>query len=179
MSKYSLAGSAGKISNKTFKRFLEELGSKNPTPGGGAVAAMSGAMAASLVEMVCNLTKDKRANTLKTKALKYKKEFQKLADDDVDAFNLVMKNWKTNKRKSSLKKAADVPLKVALLSVEVEKLAKQLIKFGNKNAYSDTKTAIHLSKAAKASALENVKINLVMIKDKRFTDRVKKAIIHI
>jgi len=40
----------------TISAFLEELSSATPAPGGGSVAALSGAMAASLVLMVCNLT---------------------------------------------------------------------------------------------------------------------------
>ena len=40
--------------------FLEETASKEPVPGGGSVAAMSGATAAALTEMVANLTIGKK-----------------------------------------------------------------------------------------------------------------------
>ncbi|MBU1200283.1 cyclodeaminase/cyclohydrolase family protein, partial [Patescibacteria group bacterium] len=48
----------GIINSQTLKKFQEELGSKNPTPGGGVMAALAGSFAASLIEMVCNLTID-------------------------------------------------------------------------------------------------------------------------
>lgn len=40
----------------TIDRLLTELSSHAPTPGGGSAAALCGAMAASLVSMVCNPT---------------------------------------------------------------------------------------------------------------------------
>ena len=36
--------------------YIEKLGSKAPTPGGGGVAALAGALGAALASMVCNLT---------------------------------------------------------------------------------------------------------------------------
>ena len=40
----------------TVNDFLQELSSASPAPGGGSVSALSVAMAASLTEMVANLT---------------------------------------------------------------------------------------------------------------------------
>jgi methenyltetrahydrofolate cyclohydrolase len=40
----------------SVQEFLERLGSDAPTPGGGSVAALSGALAAALGQMVCRLT---------------------------------------------------------------------------------------------------------------------------
>ena len=49
---------------KSVESFSEELASSAPTPGGGSVAALMGAMGAALVSMVANLTigKKKYAN---------------------------------------------------------------------------------------------------------------------
>src|SRR5881396_2994522 len=44
----------------TLNRFVESLGSNSPTPGGGSVAALSGAMSFALVEMVARLTVGKK-----------------------------------------------------------------------------------------------------------------------
>jgi formiminotetrahydrofolate cyclodeaminase len=52
-----------------------------------------------------------------------------------------------------------VPQKTKELSSKVEKLAKLVVKKGNKNAYSDAKSALHLAKVAQALADENIKIN--------------------
>ncbi|HEX5692189.1 MAG TPA: cyclodeaminase/cyclohydrolase family protein, partial [Roseiflexaceae bacterium] len=42
--------------DQTLNQFLDNLASKSPTPGGGSIAALSGAMAAGLITMVCDLT---------------------------------------------------------------------------------------------------------------------------
>ena len=151
------------IKDKKIEDFLEELSSKSPTPGGGAVAALSGAMAASLVEMVLNITKDEK---LKTKNLKRIKKLRgqllKLADDDVAAFDEVMAAYKSKSKlqiRKALGYATVVPEKTKALCKEVEHLAGEVVRYGNKNALSDAKTAVLLSRAAQASAEENIKIN--------------------
>ncbi len=164
-----------KIKEQKINDFLESVSAKTSTPGGGAVAALSGAMAAALIEMVCNLTIGKKGyekmekdiKILRYKAIKTKKGFLKSADRDVEAFNKVMEAYKipkTDKSRMSkiqraLKYATEVPTQTAKLAVEIEKLAKRVAKIGNKNAISDAKTAGHLAKAAYSSAMENVKIN--------------------
>lgn len=47
--------------DKTVSDFLNELASNSPAPGGGSVAALSGALGAALTSMVCNLTVGKRS----------------------------------------------------------------------------------------------------------------------
>jgi len=156
------------IKDKKIENFLEELSSKSPTPGGGAVAALSGAMAVSLVEMVINITKDGelRAKNL-NKVRKLRTELLKLADEDVSAFDEVMAAYRS-KSKTRIKKAlgyaTEVPEKTKALSGEVEKLADEVVEHGNKNAVSDARTAVLLSKAAQASAEENIKINKQALK---------------
>lgn len=39
--------------------FLDKLNSSEPTPGGGGCAALNGAIAAGLIQMVCNVTTNK------------------------------------------------------------------------------------------------------------------------
>ncbi len=163
------------IQSKTLAQFQKELGSKSATPGGGVVAALAGGFAASLVEMVCNLTLGKKGYEKVQKdvikihknALEIKRKFDKLAEEDKKAFDKVMKAYKggphkaKNKEqiKKSLKYAIEVPLQVRKLAGETEKLAIHIGKIGNKNAHSDAKTAVHLAQASAKSALENIKIN--------------------
>lgn len=159
-----------KIKNLKIEEFLKELSSSAPTPGGGATAALTGAMAASLVEMVANLTIGKRryekvqkeVRQLADKAAKYKVTLLELADDDVKAFNQVMSAYKSKdqrKIKQSLIYATEVPTKVVLMSKGVGALALRIAKVGNKNAYSDARSALHLTQAAIKAAQENIKIN--------------------
>lgn len=159
-----------KIGEQKINKFLKELGSSSPTPGGGAVAAVTGAFAASLVEMVANLTIGKKSyekvsdemQKIKKEALKIKAELISLADEDVKAFDAVMSAYKL-KNKEKIKKALElathVPSKVASLSGEIGRLAEVVSKKGNKNAYSDAKSALHLAHAAIEAAKENIRIN--------------------
>ena len=48
------------LTEKPVTTFLDELASSTPAPGGGSVAALSGALGAALVSMVCNLTLGKK-----------------------------------------------------------------------------------------------------------------------
>lgn len=135
------------------------------------MAALSGAMAASLAVMVANLTLGKKGyervqkevKKIKAEALTYQRYLLKLADLDVKAFDSVMVAYKSRdkaKIRKSLKRATDVPSKVAYLSEKVEKLAERLARIGNKNATSDAKSAVALAKAAQKAAEENIKINV-------------------
>jgi formiminotetrahydrofolate cyclodeaminase len=158
------------ISKLQISKFLDDLASKNPTPGGGVVAALSASFSASLIEMVCNLTIDKKAYIAVQKRIhEYKKassqigaRLAKLADEDVRAFDAVIKAYRSkdkSKIKKSLKYAIEVPMEVRKLSQRLEEIGYKVSKIGNKNAVSDAKTAVYLARAASKSALENVVIN--------------------
>lgn len=164
-----------KISEQKIESFLKDLSSKKPTPGGGVVAALSGVMAASLIEMVCNLTIGKKGYEAREGAIakvlreatRIKKRLSVLSEEDAKAFEKVLAAYKTNKenpkRKEAIKKALrhaiEVPFEVRKLTQELEGLARRASKIGNKNAQSDAKSAYHLAHAAGKSALENININ--------------------
>jgi len=177
------------IKNQTIEKFLEELSSKAPTPGGGAVAAVVGAMAAALVEMVASLSlskdKEEKFREIGKKADKLRKELLSMADEDCQVFEKVMKAYRlpkeSNKQQETrnkeiqetLKKAAETPLKTARKSVAVLKMASFCVQKGNQNAVSDARVGIELATAAVYSALENVRINLESIKDEKFCQKMK------
>ncbi|MDO8549102.1 MAG: cyclodeaminase/cyclohydrolase family protein, partial [Ignavibacteria bacterium] len=81
----------------TLKNYLDELSSNSPTPAGGNVSALCGALACSLGMMVCNLTIGKKKyadveNEMKDLLEKLetaKNNFLKLAEEDNEAFNKV------------------------------------------------------------------------------------------
>jgi len=177
------------IKEQKIKEFLNDLSSSSPTPGGGATAALCGALSASLVEMVCNLTIGKKGyegienkmRKIMKNAVKEKDKLLLLADEDVKAFNEVMKAYKVKtkdreqKIQKALKYATLVPLEVAELSSKISNYSEVLIRRGNKNALSDAKSAKYLALAAIKSANENIDINLKYLKDKKFISKIKKA----
>jgi formiminotetrahydrofolate cyclodeaminase len=162
------------IKNQTVEEFLGSVASKTPTPGGGAVAAVAGAMAASLVEMVCNLTIGKKSYPdvqdemirVAERASEISQQLLDLADKDSEAFEKVMEASKTEdkaKIKGSLLAAIEVPEKTAELCENVRELAEITAKLGNVNAHSDAMSAEHLAFAAIQSAQENIEINKKML----------------
>lgn len=180
------------VRKQAIEDFLDELASSKPTPGGGATAALSGAMAAALVEMVAGLTIGKKRLEKKTRELKnlkieadsFRKKLLNLADEDVEAYDRVVAAYKISREdkarkaeiREALKHATEIPLKTAQISNEVLKLAKKVVKKGNKNAVSDAKSAIHLAYAAKLSAVENVKINLKSIAGSQWRRKFEQAV---
>ena len=128
----------------TLHDFLAELASDSPTPGGGSVAALSGALAAALTSMVANLTIGKpkyadaepalRSVLERSEALRL--ELTRLVEEDEEAFNAVMAAMKLPKDgpeqqasrsaalEASLVDAASVPLEVMGKCVEVIGLAR-------------------------------------------------------
>jgi methenyltetrahydrofolate cyclohydrolase len=180
----------------TLKTFVETLGSNSPTPGGGSVAALSGAMAFALVEMVARLTVGKKGyeavNDEMTEviaaAVNLRDELLADVDRDSAAFDQVTAAFKLPKEsaedkarrsaaiQAAYKAAAELPLNVARQIMQGMPLIETAIQRGNKNARSDALSAAFQAKAALAGALANVKINLDSIQDKDFVAKVSSEI---
>ncbi len=176
------------MKNMDIEKFLDELSSASPTPGGGAASALVGAIAASLSSMVANLTIGKKKyadveNEMKEivkKATEIRNALISLMDEDVNAFNKIMDAYKLPKendeqiriRKEKIEEASkyacQVPLKTAKLSLDVMDLAIRVIEKGNKNAVSDGACSGYFAESAIKGALSNVMINLKNIEDNDF-----------
>ena len=176
------------ILDQPVRQFLDELASSAPTPGGGAVAALSGAMAAGLITMVCDLTIGKQqyaefeaqAQSLRARSEALRAELQQLAQADVEVFNNLSAAYKLPRtteadaasRRAAIQKvmrqAAEVPLRVARAAVALLPLCAPLARDGNRRAVSDIGVAALLVQAAVPGALLNVEINLVALEDQLF-----------
>lgn len=179
-----------KLVEMKISEFIEELSSDSPAPGGGSVAALSGALSAALSSMVCNLTIGKE----KYKDVEYdmenilerlqniRKRLLEIIDEDTEAFNQVMdafklpKNTEEEKKvrkekiQEALKKAALVPLETARLCAEIIEISKEVAEKGNKNSITDAGVSMIMADAGLKSAILNVKINLKSIEDEKFVD---------
>ncbi len=175
-----------------LNEFLSELSSKSHTPGGGSVAALTGALSAALVSMVSNLTLANKKyadvhdemNDLLEKAKAEQEDLEYLIQHDIEAFNDVMdavKLPKTNDEERevrkeaihrSMKKATMAPLRTMEHSETVLKLAVIAAEKGNKYAVSDAGVSAVLAKAAAESAFFNILINRSGIHDDQFNKEV-------
>ncbi len=186
------------FTENTLKQFLAELSSKNATPGGGSASALAGALSASLLSMVCNLTigKEKfiavepKAKGILAESERLRDLFSEMMEKDAEAFNKVMAAYKLPKesdeekaeRKAAiqhaLKGAADVPLKIAQQALHLLELSQELVEIANPHAISDVGVAVLLAEGAVWGALLNVDINAGMIKDKELSkELISEAVI--
>ncbi len=176
------------LTEKPVTTFLDELASSAPAPGGGSVAALSGALGAALVSMVCNLTVGKKKyadvqediKTLLAQSEALRQELVELLESDVQVYTEVSKAMKmprateeekaarTAAMQKALKAATDVPMQVAEACVEVMELCRPAAEKGNVNAVSDAGVAVLMAEAGLRSAALNVLINLAWIKDQAF-----------
>jgi len=182
----------GYLVSMKLNSFLSELASSSPAPGGGSVAALSGALGTALTSMVCNLTvgkekylkvQDEIKEVLK-KSEQLRKELTKLIDKDTQAFNDVMKAFKMPKEtdkqiearskaiQQGYKTAAGVPLETAKTCQEILDLAKVVAEKANQNSITDAAISAIMAKAGVDAAILNVKINLNSIKDEKFVKNI-------
>ena len=184
------------LKDLTVAEFLEKTASGTPVPGGGSVAALGAALAASLTEMVANLTINKKGyeasetemERLAEEARHCRDRLVKDIDRDSDAYNDVMvafklpKNTDDEKKKrqeaiqNALKTAASVPLRVAGNAFRILERAGKAVEGGNRNAVTDALVGAMMAKTAALSALYNVKINLTSIEDKDFVHKLSKEV---
>lgn len=172
-------------------RIQPGAGSDVPAPGGGSVAALSGALGADLVAMVCGLSIDKpdyeayrnELNFILKRARALSKSLLERVDRDTQAFNGVMAAFKLPKATDEEKKiraeaiqkgyreAVQSPLGIARECLEVLSLAAELPGQSNSNALSDLGVASQQAYAGLEGAVMNVNINLPSIKDDGFKAR--------
>ncbi|MCP4580657.1 MAG: glutamate formimidoyltransferase [candidate division Zixibacteria bacterium] len=176
-----------------MKEFIEQVQSKDPTPGGGSVSALGGALAASLGEMVSRLTIIKKQyakvktefQDLRAKLDLLRNELTYLIEKDAQSFDGVMLAMKKPKVTDHDKKVRDaaiedatkhatsVPLEVMEKTVEVMELLPPVADKGNVNSVSDAGVGNLMARAALEGASLNVRINLPGIGDKEFADKLR------
>jgi methenyltetrahydrofolate cyclohydrolase len=170
---------------QTLQTYLDDLASSKSTPGGGSAAAVSGAMAAALANMVCQLTlgKEKYADVqeeiaaLSGQAEEQRQRFQQLMAADIAAYTKLSACFKMSREGEDqrrmradaiqlcLTEAALVPLEMSERAVLVAKICERVAEIGNVNVLSDIAAAAMLAASAGTSAAWMVRVNLKSLKD--------------
>ena len=170
---------------------MQRLGSAEPTPGGGAAAAVVGALGAALVEMTANLTIGKprladvqaQATSIQQHASELRRTLERLGAADAEAFEHVGAAYKLPRGddaqkaeraqaiQASLRLAADVPLETARAAAEVVGVAEAAAPILNPAVISDVLVGALLAQAAVNSAALNVEINLASMTDPSTRER--------
>lgn len=173
--------------------FLVRLSSGDPVPGGGSVAALQTAMAASLLAMVANLTLGRpkyadvasQVESILVEAVLIRDHAAALAEEDVEAYGKVAaamalprgdEDDKIRRRtaiQDALKAAAVPPLETMRAADRVSQLAGDLVRIGNRSAISDVGTAALAARAGFHAARLNVEINLASIRDEEWVAEMR------
>lgn len=167
----------------SIDKFLYELKTDLPSPGGGSTAALVSALAGALNSMVYSFTVDKKAfekldDNKKEKMIMLKEKCEEFIsksiyymEADRDTFTALMDTFKLPKDTDEEKKyrsqmikektveAMESPLNLAKDSLEFYDNIDFAIEFGNKNLTSDAIVAAILLHSAIESAIVNVFIN--------------------
>ena len=166
--------------------YLDEVAAGTPAPGGGSAAAVVGALAAALGEMVANLTLGRAKYAEAEASLRPARDrltalreslLESAAADEVayqtyqDAASLprtsdVEKTERAVAMQRALTSATDVPLGVARSVYEVAEILQSVARLGNPHVRSDAALGALLAEAALRGTLLNVRGNAAMLEDR-------------
>ena len=155
-----------------IEKFIAELASSAPSPGGGGVAALCGALSAALSSMVCELTSGKKKyaqyqadiERISEWAKSLAAEFTALMSEDEEAFLPLSRAYGLPKDAEgrdeiievALVRAAEVPFRVLGKCRDAAELAAELAEKGSRLVVSDAGVAAAVCEAAAKSAALNV-----------------------
>ena len=144
-----------------MRGFLDQLGARTPTPGGGGAAAVTGAMAAGLVAMAARFSARQlpEAGDLAEEADRLRYMASQLVDMDARAYTRVLAT-RGPEREQALLGAAMIPLEIAAIGARVAQLAARVAEAGNPNLRGDAMTGAVLAAASARSAASLVDINV-------------------
>lgn len=177
----------------SFRKILAVSASDAPTPGGGSVSAMVGALGVAMAAMVGNLTvgKPKYADVeaeikeITGRAYYIINRLEKLVAADIAAFGKFMAVYRLPKNtdeekarreeamQKALKTATNEPMEIARTLLDALVITEKLSKIGNKMAISDAGVAAYVCEAAINAVLLSADINIPMVTDQEFVSQVK------
>ncbi len=177
--------SAARLVGMTVTGFANETASESPAPGGGSVAALAGALGASLGTMVANLSSHKRGWDARweefsgwaERGQRLKDELLRLVDEDTRAFDRVMVALgmpKGTPEEKAARSAAlahanlgaiEVPYQVMKVAYDTFEVLQAMAEHGNPASVSDVGVGALCARLAVRGAWLNVQINASGMKD--------------
>lgn len=167
--------------------FVDKVAAATPTPGGGSVAALTGALAASLAQMAAGLTVGRKkyadvaeqAGRVLDESEAIRRQLTAAIAEDAAAFEDILAVVRNKELDEAAKAAAleaatihagEVPLRVARLARDAARLARTIASVGNVNAATDAAVGAIMARAATHGAGLNVKINGSSLKDRALAE---------
>ena len=179
--------------------FVDAVAAPTPTPGGGSVSALAGALAAALGEMVCNLSLGKKSLAAHHEQIKdalhrlteLRRQLSEQVDRDAasyDAVVVAMRKPKASEAEQAdraraieeaSKSAALVPLATAEMASEIRRWVQELRGVTLAGAASDLAVAQAMAQATLTGAVENVRANLPSIHDAQWVAEMETKILNL
>jgi len=190
------ADQSSKLVDLTLKDFADLTASEAPAPGGGSIAAYTGALGVALGTMVANLSSHKRGwddkwqfySDWAVKGQKYLSTLMHLVDEDTNAFNKIMAAFKLPKKTEEDKKArleaieaatlyaTEIPLKVMETAYDSMEIMEAMAETGLPASISDVAVGAMAARTGVYGAYYNVKINAASLNDKnKVAELINKA----
>jgi formiminotetrahydrofolate cyclodeaminase len=185
---------------ETLQRYLEDLASAQPTPGGGSTAALSGAMGAALASMVSRITLGKEKSSAERQEIEellnsteyLRIRFQQLIQEDIEAYGYLSASYKLPRETSEERKyrtemiqkqlveAALVPLEVVEDAAKLLQSCQRIAEIGSITVLSDIATGATLASCSGIGAAFIVRINVRSMKNEtlavEFENRLNSAL---
>ncbi len=163
--------------------FSDAVAAATPTPGGGSVAALVGALGAALTQMAAGLTVGRKryldvseeAGHILDEADSIRRQLAAAIAQDAAAFEAILavvrnkelgEDAKSEALEAATVHAGGVPLMVARLARDAARLASRIAEVGNVNAATDAAVGAIMARAAVHGAGLNVKVNGTSLKDR-------------
>ena len=172
----------------TVRQFVAATAGKTPTPGGGSVAGVVGALAVALGEMALNFSIGKKKfadragehQHLLSRFARAREMFQQLVADDIAAFTTYQEASrlpdgpeKDQAMEIATAAAIDVPREAAKLALAVLGDLETLAKMCNQHLISDLVAGAALCEAVSRLCDYNVRINVVNVRDRGAAEQLR------
>lgn len=170
--------------------FISKVAAAVPLPGGGSVAALAGALAAALGEMMAGLTEKRekfssvqsRVENIHIQLVGFRNGLLDLVHEDAAAYQALLDSIRLPRKteeqsrirtaavEAGIREATKTPLRTARISYEVLECLKILADIGNPSAKSDVAVGAQLAYASLKGAQYNILTNIRMLKDASFAE---------
>jgi formiminotetrahydrofolate cyclodeaminase len=182
---------------KPLQQYLEDLASRQSTPGGGTASALSGSMAAALASMVSRLTLGKAGyedvqseiEAIIVQTEQARQRLAELLEEDIAAYGRLSAAYKmphsTQEERAARSRviqehlvgAALVPLEVVETSANLSSFLVRLAEIGNAAVLTDLEIAVMLANAAAMSAAALVRVNLHSMHDSDLANQLQMRVV--
>lgn len=181
------------VKDRTVTEFLAAVAAPTPTPGGGSVSALAGALSVALSRMVVALARKNAApeaarpdlEGLEPRAQALQDRLERLTDEDAAAYDAVVaamrlprttdddKRRRVDALQAAYRHATRIPLETIAACVEALEIAEEATVKGSRSATTDAGVAVVLAEAAIRGARLNCIVNLAAVRDESFREDVE------